>query len=154
MYHGYKIVSMEIDDDDVIDDIINSKSISTIWTAVTWLVFKLERRTNKPTCDKLDWRSRCCTNFKIFPIITVVITILQVIIILEILASTQSPIAFSFVCLSVSKIAGKRKNRFSWNFQDRSRMIRERTRKIFGVLGLTLSIQGFFFCVFKQIRVS
>ena len=101
MYHGYKIVSMEIDDDDVIDDIINSKSISTIWTAVIWLVFKLERRTNQPTCDKLDWRSRCCTNFKIFPIITVVITILQVIIILEILASTQSPIAFSFVCLFV-----------------------------------------------------
>ena len=95
MYHGRKIVSMEIGDDDVIDDIINSKSISTIWTAVTWLVFKLERRTNKPTCDELDWRSRCCTNFKIFSITTVVITILQMIIILEILASKQSPIAFS-----------------------------------------------------------
>ena len=34
MYHGCKIVSMEIGDDDVIDDIINSKSISTIGTAV------------------------------------------------------------------------------------------------------------------------
>ena len=97
MYHGCKIVSMEIGDDDVIVDIINSKSISTIWTAVTWLVFKLERRTNKPTCDELDWHSRCCTNFKIFSIITVVITILQVIMILEILASTQSPIAFSLL---------------------------------------------------------
>ena len=95
MYHGRKIVSMEIGDDDVIDDVINSKSISTIWTAVTRLVFKLEHRTNKPTCDELDWRSRCCTNFKIFSITTVVITILQMIIILEVLASKQSPIAFS-----------------------------------------------------------
>ena len=101
MYHGCKTVSMEIGDDDVIDDIINSKSISTIWTAVIWLIFKLERRTNKPTCGELDWLARYCTNFKIFSIITVVITILRLIMILEILASTQSPIAFSSVCLSV-----------------------------------------------------
>ena len=101
MHHGCKTVSMEIGDDDVIDDIINSTSIATIWTAVTWLILKLERRTNKPTCGELDWLSRCCTNFKIFSIITVVIIILRVIIILEILASTQSPIAFSSVCLSV-----------------------------------------------------
>ena len=45
MYHGCKTMSMEIGDDDVIDGIIKSKSISTIWTASTWLIFKLERRT-------------------------------------------------------------------------------------------------------------
>ena len=36
----------EIGDDDVIDDIIKSKSRSILWTAVTLLIFKLERRTN------------------------------------------------------------------------------------------------------------
>ena len=39
-------MSKEIGDDDVIDDIIKSKSRSTFWTAVTMLIFKLERRTN------------------------------------------------------------------------------------------------------------
>ena len=46
MYHGCKTMSKEIGDDDVIDDIIKSKSMSTFWTAVTLLIFKLERRTN------------------------------------------------------------------------------------------------------------
>ena len=36
-------MSKEIGDEDVIDDIINSKSRSTISTAVTQLIFKLER---------------------------------------------------------------------------------------------------------------
>ena len=46
MYHGCKTMSEEIGDDDVIDDIIKSKSRSTFWTAVTLLIFKLERWTN------------------------------------------------------------------------------------------------------------
>ena len=36
----------EIGDDHVIDDIIKSKCRSVFWTAVTLLIFKLERRTN------------------------------------------------------------------------------------------------------------
>ena len=36
----------EIGDDDVIDDIIKSKSRSIFWTAVTLLISKLERQTN------------------------------------------------------------------------------------------------------------
>ena len=46
MYHRCKTVSKEIGDDDVIDDIIKSKSRSIFSTAVTLLIFKLERRTN------------------------------------------------------------------------------------------------------------
>ena len=46
MYHRCKAMSKEIGDNDVIDDIIKSKSRSTFWTAVTLLIFKLERQTN------------------------------------------------------------------------------------------------------------
>ena len=46
MYHGCKTMFKEIGDDDVIDDIIKFKSRSIFWTAVTLLIFKLERRTN------------------------------------------------------------------------------------------------------------
>ena len=46
MHHGCKTMSKEIGDDDVIDDVIKSKSMSTFWTSVTLLIFKLERWTN------------------------------------------------------------------------------------------------------------
>ena len=46
MYHGCKTRSKYKGDDDVIDNIIKSKSRSTFWTAITLLIFKLERRTN------------------------------------------------------------------------------------------------------------
>ena len=96
MYHGYKTMSKVIGDEDVIDDIIKSKSRSTFWTAVTLLIFKLEHWTTLKM-----WRIglaiwMLCW-FKIFSIITVVVIMLRVIIILEILASTQSPIAFSLL---------------------------------------------------------
>ena len=98
MYHVCKTMSKEIGDDDVIDDIINPKSRSTFWTAVTLLTFKLERPTNVQTVG--NWTGLLCyTKFKIFSITTIVVIMLRVIIILEILASTQSPIAFSSVCL-------------------------------------------------------
>ena len=45
IYHRCKTMSKEIGDDDVIDDIIKSKSRSKFWTTVTFLIFKLERRT-------------------------------------------------------------------------------------------------------------
>ena len=97
MSHGCKAMPTEIGADDVIDKIIKSKSISTFLTAVTWLIFQLERRTKAQ--NVMNW-TRCCTNFSIFTIITVVIIMLLFIINLEILASTQSPIAFSFFVYS------------------------------------------------------
>ena len=95
MSHACKPMPTETGDDDVIDNIIKSKSISTFWTAVAWLIFQLERRTKAH--NMVNWTG-CCTNFNIFTIITVVIIMLLFILNLEILASTQSPIAFSFVC--------------------------------------------------------
>ena len=47
MCHGHKTMFMEIGDDDVIDDIIKSKSISTFWTAVTWLILMPENGEQK-----------------------------------------------------------------------------------------------------------
>ena len=94
MSHGCKTMPTEIGDDDVIDNIIKSKSISTFWTAETWLIFQLERRTK---AQNVVNRIGCCTNFNIFTIITVVIIMLLFIINLEILASTQSLIAFSLL---------------------------------------------------------
>ena len=95
IYHGCKTMSMEMGDYDVIDDIIKSKSISPFWTAVTWLTFKLERRTKAQ--NVVNWTGS-----------------LDVVLISKSSQSLQlsslsyqwsyfwkSPIAFSSFCLSV-----------------------------------------------------
>ena len=45
MYPGRATMPQEISNDDIIDDIIKSKSKSKTWTTVTSLIFKLERQT-------------------------------------------------------------------------------------------------------------
>ena len=55
-----------------------------------------------------------------------------------------------FVCLSVSNITGKRMNRFSWNFQDRSSNIQGTIWKMLGVLCLTPSIQARSYIHYRQ----
>ena len=81
MYHGCKTMSKEIGDDDVIEDIIKSKSRSSFWTSVTLLIFKLERRTNAQNVGKWTGYLDVILISKIFSIITVVVIILRVIII-------------------------------------------------------------------------
>ena len=96
MYHGCKTMSKEIADDDVIDDIIKPKSRSTFWTAVTLLIFKLKRQTNAQNVGNRSGYLDVILILK--KIITVDVIMLWVI---TILASTQSPIAFSF-CFGIS----------------------------------------------------
>ena len=98
MYHACKTMSREIDDDDVIDDIIKSKKWSTFWTDVTRHNIWARTSNKRSKCGELDWLFGYYTDFKIFSIITVFVIMLRVIIILEILASTQSPIASSLSC--------------------------------------------------------
>ena len=118
-------MSKEKGDDDVIDDVIKSKSRSTIWTAVTPVIFKLERRTNARNVG--HW-----------------IGYLGVILISKSPQSLQlSSLRYELssfwkfwqvrnlrwlfhylfvclsVCLSISNITEKRLNGFSWNFQGR-----------------------------------
>ena len=55
--------------------------------------------------------------------------------------------------MSVSNIAGKRMDGFSWNIQDMLGRIPGTIWKIWGLVCLTLCRQGFFLYVFKEIRV-
>ena len=155
MYHGCKTRSNDIGDDDVIDDIIKSKSRSTFWTAVTLLIFKLERRTN--TQKEGNW-----TGYLDIVLISKSSQSLQLSSLCYELSSFWKfwqvrnlwLLFHLFVFLSVSHITEKRQNGFSWNFQGRWDLIQGTIGNIFRIFHLTPWTQEFLFHFFGGIHDS
>ena len=58
MYHAYVITHIENCAYNVIDDVIMSKNKSNFGTAVTSLIFELERRSKAQKIENLPWLSR------------------------------------------------------------------------------------------------